>query len=154
MLRVRPYSPDDLLRLIELFRSTVRSVNRRDYTAEQTLAWAPDNIDADLWSQRLARNRCWVATVDEVPAGFIELGPDGLLDMLYVHHAYQRQGIGRRLLNELQQTAVAYQATELHTRSSLTAVGFFEHFGFTVEAAEPVGVRGQILATFLMRKKI
>jgi putative acetyltransferase len=152
MLRVRTYSSYDLTRLIDLFRSTVRSVNRRDYTAEQTLAWAPDNIDPQMWAERLRKNRCWVATTDEIPVGFIELGPDGLIDMLYVHHANQRQGIGTRLLLELQQTGVGDRLAGLYTHSSITAVPFFERHGFNVEAAQQVTVRGQTLANFRMRK--
>jgi putative acetyltransferase len=152
MTRIRPYATSDLSRLIDLFRSTVRSVNRRDYTSEQTLAWAPDNIDAPQWAARIARNRCWVATVDVVPAGFIELGPDGLIDMLYVHHTHQRQGIGTSLLRELEQAALADTLSRLYTHSSITAVPFFELHGFKLEAAEQVTVRGQTLATYLMKK--
>ncbi len=41
-IAVRRYTPNDLAGLIALFRYTVRRINRRDYSQQQVLAWAPD----------------------------------------------------------------------------------------------------------------
>jgi putative acetyltransferase len=42
---IREYRSSDLTALIQLFRDSVRSIARRDYSERQVLAWAPDFID-------------------------------------------------------------------------------------------------------------
>ena len=60
---VRRYMPGDLSGLIALFRDTVRKINRQDYSDQQVLAWAPDEIDALQWTRRFenkAVRTCWI----------------------------------------------------------------------------------------------
>jgi putative acetyltransferase len=55
MLTVRPFRLEDVAELAALFRRTVLTVNRRDYTAEQVEAWAA--ADTSTWAERLMRGR-------------------------------------------------------------------------------------------------
>ena len=60
-MRLRGFQPGDTPALIELFRSTVFAVNRRDYSAAQLSAWAPEEIDPAAWAARQADNMTLVA---------------------------------------------------------------------------------------------
>ncbi len=51
---IRGFDPADLDEILGLFRDTVRTVNRRDYSAKQVAAWAPDTPDREAWLARLA----------------------------------------------------------------------------------------------------
>src|SRR4051812_43788302 len=97
-MEIRGYHPDDLLELMQLFRETVHNVNARDYTPEQLDAWAPPKLDEAAWHRRLSCNFSWIATLGARPVGFTNLEPGGLIDLLYVHHQHQNQGIARRLI--------------------------------------------------------
>src|ERR1700733_11040781 len=58
---IRDYCPDDLAALIDLFRGSIRSVARRDYSERQVLAWAPDFIDSEDFAVRRIAKPTWVA---------------------------------------------------------------------------------------------
>src|SRR5580700_4706692 len=105
---VRRYRSNDLTGLIALFRDTVRRINGRDYSQQQVMAWAPDEIDARKWMHRFDNKVVWVADLDGAPVGFVDVARDGLIDMLYVHAEHQGIGIASRLLRTVE--------TSPHTR--------------------------------------
>ena len=73
--------------LIELFRNSVRRIARRDYTQEQVLAWAPDDIDLNASAARHSSKPTWRAEIDGIFVGFADLEPDGHLDQA-IHDGY------------------------------------------------------------------
>lgn len=150
MLLVRPYAAADLDDLITLFRDSVRQVARRDYTLEQVLAWAPDQIDRETWALRFAASSAWLAAHGDRTAGFVTLEPDGHIDMLYVHAALQRQGIASKLLERVEISARSRGLARLFTEASITARPFFERRGFRVIQEQSVVRHGQKLANFRM----
>ena len=121
LLTLRAYHESDLDALIDLFRGTVRTVARRDYTEAQVRAWAPDRIDRARWSVRLAESETAIAELAGVIAGFANLADNGLVDLLFVHADRQRRGIASALLGFLQTRARARGLARLHTDASLTA---------------------------------
>ena len=149
-MRVRPYAAAELDDLIALFRESVRQVARLDYSPEQILAWAPDEIDREAWALRLAASSTWVATHGDETAGFVTLEPDGHLDMLYVHAAQQRLGIAGKLVDGLESSARSRGLTRLFTEASITAKPFFERRGFHVVETQRVARRGQELTNYRM----
>ncbi len=82
LIRIRPCRPTDIEAMIDLFRVSVRIVARCDYTEAQVKAWAPDEIDHDVWLARYASRQAWVAEIGDDLAGFTDLEPDGHLDMI------------------------------------------------------------------------
>ena len=59
-LKIRVVRGDDAAAIIEVFRSSVRNIARRDYTQDQVLAWAPDEIDIAGW-EGYATRRAFIA---------------------------------------------------------------------------------------------
>ena len=135
---VRRYRSSDLAGLIALFRDTVRRINGRDYSQQQVMAWAPDDIDARRWRHRFDSKEVWVADLDGAPVGFVDVARDGLIDMLYVHADHQGIGIASLLLRTVEGSARAHGLLRLFTEASITARPFFEHRGFRVIATQRV----------------
>lgn len=54
MLTLRMYRPDDAPALFALCRDTIRRVNSRDYNPEQIRAWAADDVDRQVWTDRFS----------------------------------------------------------------------------------------------------
>lgn len=153
-MRIRPHAAADLDPLIALFRTSVRTLGRRDYTLDQTLAWAPDAIDPEGWPARLAAGSTWVAASGGRAAGFISLEWDGHLDMLYVHPDFGGRGVASMLLRQLEASAKSCGLIRLFTEASITAKPFFESRGFRVIEPQTVIRRGQALVNFRMERRL
>ena len=92
-LILRVYKPADCKALTELFYETVHSVNTKDYTKEQVDAWADGNVDLEKWNQSFLEHYTVIAEEENGIIGFGDISDTGYLDRLYVHKAYQHQGI-------------------------------------------------------------
>ena len=151
---VRRYRSNDLTGLIALFRDTVRRINGRDYSQQQVMAWAPDEIDARKWMHRFDNKVVWVADLDGAPVGFVDVARDGLIDMLYVHADHQGVGIASLLLRTIEASAQARGLLRLFTEASITARPFFEHRGFRVIAPQRVMRWAQEFLNYRMDKAL
>ena len=152
--RVREMRPDDNAAVIEVFRASVRMAAGRDYSHEQVIAWAPDDIDPVVWAKRYDTRQTWVADAEGTLAGFIELQSDGHLDMLYVHPVHQRQGIASALLQQVETAARDLGVERLYTEASITARPFFERRGFRLIARQTVVRGAQPFVNFRMDKAL
>jgi putative acetyltransferase len=152
--RIRPYAVTDASGLTSLFRSSVREIASRDYTASQIRAWAPDVIDEERFGKRCESRSTWVAELEGRIAGFSDLEPDGHVDMVYVHPDCQRRGIARALLRHIEETARTTGLRRLYTEASITARPVFEAAGFRVIAQQTVTVRGETMTNYRMEKQL
>lgn len=152
-LTILPFD-GDVAALIELFRTTVRSVNLADYTEEQVRAWAPDTIDEAAWTDRMAANTCYVADIHGTLAGFTEITGTGHVEMLFVAKDLQRRGVATALLAHVENEARAHGLAQLTTDASLTARPVFEKRGYNVVRRQEVSRGGQTLVNFRMEKPL
>lgn len=153
-LTIRPALSADLAPMMALFRRSVREVAARDYTSAQTEAWAPDIIDPTDWASRFSTRSVWVAEADGCLAGFISLGPEGHLHMLFVHPDYQRSGVARRLVTVVEAAALRAGEISLITEASITARPFFESQGFRVVECQRISRGGQDFIRYAMEKPL
>ncbi len=153
-IRVRPYRVEDAEPLLKLFRRSVRIGAADHYTPAQLVAWAPDDLALDAFAQRRADKPCWVAQIGGELAGFIDLKPDGHIDMLYVSADRQRQGVASRLFVVVEEVALGRRMPRLFTEASKAARPFFEAQGFSVVAEQEVEVRGERLTNYRMEKRL
>jgi putative acetyltransferase len=153
-ITIRPYQTDDVAGLVALFRTSVRSIGRRDYTDSQVQAWAPDLIDHDAFARRCAAKSTWIAECERRIAGFSDIEPDGHVDMLYVHPDFQRRGVARALLTHIERLARARGLDRLYTEASITACPVFEAIGFRVIAPQTVIARGESMTNYRMEKRL
>jgi putative acetyltransferase len=149
---IRRYEASDLDAVISVFLRSVRGVASRDYDAGQIAAWA--QVDRDVWSRRRLDRPTWVALIDSVIAGFIDLESSGHIDMLFVDPASQRRGVASALLDAVENAARGQRLAVLDTDASITARPFFERHGFQVIRSQDVALRGQWLTNFRMEKQL
>ncbi|MEU4155255.1 GNAT family N-acetyltransferase [Actinoplanes sp. NPDC026670] len=149
-LVIRRYVEADAGATWRVFHAAIHGTASRDYTPEQVRAWAPDTVDEVRWKGRRAAAYTYVACLDGVVVGFSDFTDEGLLDMLFVHPDAGGRGVARALVGRVLREAVAAGHRRLHVHASLTARPAFERFGFVVDAARVVEVRGQRLRNFDM----
>lgn len=98
MFRIRPALVSDIPAMRLLFRETVLSVNRRDYTAEEVADWASCGEGETRWRELFARQRCFVAEdARGTMTGFASADGEGYMHMLFVHKDFQRCGVATAL---------------------------------------------------------
>ena len=148
---IRRYEAADLDAVMSVFLRSVRGVASRDYDAGQIAAWA--QVDRDVWSRRRLDRPTWVALIDGVIAGFIDLEGSGHIDMLFVDPACQRRGVASVLLDTVENAARVQRLAVLDTDASITARPFFEKHGFQIVRSQEVALRGQRLTSFRMEKR-
>ncbi|OEH53650.1 acetyltransferase [Oceanobacillus sp. E9] len=154
---IRKYKSSDTAELVDLFYETVHVVNKQDYTKEQLHAWAQvsnKQQKKDRWYHSLNKNITYVAVMDNIIVGFIDMEKDGYLNRLFVHKDYQRQGIAKRLYNSIEDDAKQYNIEKLYTNASITAKPFFIQCGFTIIQKQEVNINGVILVNYKMSKII
>lgn len=152
MISIRNYSVADAEALWNIHFNTIRNVNIRDYSQSQVQAWAPDDIDLDIWKRDISALSPFVATLDGKIVGYADLQPSGLIDHFFCHHEYQGYGVGRALMEHLLATGHARGIKRFYSKVSITARPFYERFGFSVSKEQEVEVGGEKLRNFLMER--
>lgn len=154
IMDIRRFRVGDEVALFHVFSSAVHEVAAHDYTPEQIDAWAPADLDAKEWMDRVRSNRPFVAEHDEEIVGYADIQSGGYIDQFFVSGAHPRRGIGTMLMERVLQEAKSLGLTELTSDVSKTAEPFFLRHGFqVVERRFPVR-RGVILENALMCRKM
>lgn len=161
--RIRSYRTQDLQEMAELFYETVHTVNAADYTEEQRNAWADGQVDLDAWDVSFREHDTRIAVEEGRIVGFADMAADGYLDRLYIHRAYQGQGIATALCDclegaLLQKCQAERGRTDVRirftTHASVTARPFFEKRGYRTIRMQQVVRKGVKLTNFVMEKEI
>ncbi len=153
-MHIRRYHPGEEVELWELFSDTVRNINIQDYSIDQVRAWAPDEMDREKWFSRIEQMNPFVCVSDGDIAGYASLLETGYVDHFYVHHHWQRKGVGRALMKKIFETAEKLGLGELTSDVSITAKPFFESHGFIVVMPQEVTVRGVVFRNFKMHNSL
>jgi putative acetyltransferase len=151
-MHIRRFQPGEELDLFEIYYSAIHLIARMHYTDEQLNAWAPPNLDRDIWVNRIRGINPFVAEIDGKLVGYADVQASGYIDHFFVSGHYPRKGIGRALMEAIEVEADCLDIVELTSDVSRTAQPFFERFGFVeIELRMPV-IRGVEVPNALMRK--
>jgi putative acetyltransferase len=112
-----------------LFTNTIHKTCNKDYTQSQLNAWANPTIDFEIWEQRVAKSKPYLAIIQNKLVGFVEFYED-YIDCFYIHNEYQGMGIGKSLLEHVLSIAKKNNITKIRVDASITAKPFFEKHGF------------------------
>jgi putative acetyltransferase len=151
-MKIRRFSPGDETALFDVYFSAIHDIAARDYTPEQIDAWAPADLDQELWRNHMLKIRPFVVELDNEIAGYADVQDNGYIDHFFVSGRHPRQGVGALLMDRIHQEAKALGLGEMTSHVSRTAQPFFAHYGFEiVEQRYPVQ-RGVTIPNALMRK--
>lgn len=160
-IKTRRAAPEDLSELRQLYIDTVTNVNAKDYDANQIQAWIkpwyePDTVTRDkrTFADKIVEQHFIAAVIDGSIAGFASVEDNGYLDFMYVHKDFQRHGVAKALLTELENYALQKNIPELNAIVSKTALGFFEKHGWEKIREDVVEVRGAVFVDNIMIKKL
>ncbi|WP_368300270.1 GNAT family N-acetyltransferase [Kluyvera sichuanensis] len=143
---IREYRDGDFSTLCQIFQRAVRETASQHYSPAQVNAWA--QVDEARWRQKMADSLVQVATVDDVPVGFVT-AVEFYIDLLFVDPLYSRRGIASALLKAL---FARLPTGTLTVEASITARACFERLGFVVVAEQEVEARGERFVNYRMEK--
>jgi putative acetyltransferase len=130
---IRPANTSNVEAITTLFRSTIETVNAKDYLPQQVKVWASGANDQQRWLQMIEQQFFYVAELYNQITGFASITHDGHIDLMYVHKDFQGKGIASQLLTTLEQKAFELKLPTIYTDSSITAKPFFLSKGFAIE---------------------
>ncbi len=153
-MQIRKYEIADTAQIVQLFYDTVHQINIYDYTKAQVDAWAPADINIEIWMKSLSSKFTFVAEDGGIIAGFGQLETNGHIDCFYCHKDFQRKGVGTQILEHIESKAKDLGINKIFTEASITAKPFFERHKFIGIKKQEVERRGQKLINFVMEKKL
>ena len=155
-VRIRPYRDADAAALAAVFEQAVREIASRDYSPSQIAAWIGDEPRESRFRQKMADGRrCWVAVDDQDRVtAFVDLEPDGHIDVLFADPAVAGRGVTGALLDVLEQAARESGLSRLYVEASEPARRFFLKQGFAEIARRDFRLAGVPIHNFRMEKRL
>lgn len=137
-MKIRIFNQGEEQILWSLLCGTVHKVNRKDYSQAQIEARAPSEWDFSQWKRRSEKTNPFAAEENGQLTGFAELEKNGHIDCFYCADNWQGNGAGGALLNVIELEASKQSFTGLFAEAGITAKGFFERKGFSVQRPKKV----------------
>ena len=154
-LGIRPLTELDIPEMRELFRTTVLTVNSKDYTKEEVADWASCGDSIEHWKELLAKND-YIGAIDGQGkiVGFSSINAEGYLHSMFVHKDWQGKGVATLLLSEVEKMACGYGVRKINVEVSITARPFFEKHGYKVVKEQKAKANRLWLTNYVMEKTL
>ena len=132
---IRKFKNEDSVELAEVIAKTLRTTISKDYSSEYI-----ENDISFLTADKLIERSNWtnlyVVCEDEKIIGCGAIGSywgkedESSLFTIFVLPEYQGQGIGRKIMETLEQDDYFFRAKRIEIPASITAVKFYKKFGY------------------------
>jgi ribosomal protein S18 acetylase RimI-like enzyme len=134
-MEIRRFKESDAQEVSALIIKTLRTTNIKDYTKDYIENYVrklqPENI-----LQRAEWTNLYVACDREKIVGCGAIGPywaktdESSMFMIFVLPEYQGKGIGKRIIETLENDEYFLRAKRIETPASITAAPFYEKMGY------------------------
>ncbi|NLT10426.1 MAG: GNAT family N-acetyltransferase [Ruminococcus sp.] len=134
-MNIRRFTISDAQETAAMIAKTLRISNTKDYTPEMMEACV-QSLSADDLIQRSGWLHFYVAEDEGKTIGCGGIGPywgkedESSLFTIFVDPDCQGKGIGRCIINTLEQDEFFLRAKRVEIPSSITAVNFYKKFGY------------------------
>lgn len=153
-ISIRLAKISDLPEMQKIFVDTITTVCAADYDEQQIKVWASGADNRERWNEIMTKQFVLVAQNAGKMVGFAALNNGNYIDLLYVHKDHQRQGIAKRLLDEITNEAVRFRQPNLTSDVSKTAKSFFEKNGFKQLEVQTNTRHGIEIVNYRMAKQL
>ncbi len=131
-IAIREATLNDADAICRVHIASVRVLCALDYTPAQIEAWVGRNVPENYRkAMQYKGETMFVAEIQGAIAGFSSLHRREVC-AIYVHPACTRRGVGTRLLNAVEQAAIARGIHTLRLDASVTAIPFYTAQGYAV----------------------
>ena len=147
-IEIRLYKSSDIDEVIQMFKDSISSACKNDYSAQEIEARI-SALDRDKLQGRFLSSCSIMAVIDGIIVGFGNIDIEKrYLDCLYVKPKFYRSGIATKICEELESKVSGI----IRVHSSKTAKAFFINRGYNLIAEQTV-IRNEIkLTNYLLIK--
>ena len=134
-MQIRRFVPSDAEAVAGLIAVTMRTTNLGDYTAEELEALI-DHMTAQEMIDRASWMHFYVVVEDGELIGCGAIGPfwgredESSLFTIFVRPDRQGQGVGRRIIETLENDEFALRARRIEIPASITGLPFYRKLGY------------------------
>ena len=134
-MEIRRFTEADADAAAEVVAVTVEVSNSRDYPPEY-IAHLKETHSAEVLRQRAREGHMYVICDGEKIVGTGTIAPywgsetESILLTIFILPDWQGRGLGRLLIETLEQDEYAKRAVRIEIPASLTAVNFYRHLGY------------------------
>lgn len=152
---VKKVFPQDIPLLCRIFKDSVLNIASKDYSREQTDAWAGTGT-VKRWKELFASGLCFAVAFDNdgIMCGFTSVNTAGYLHSMFVGSGYRGKGVASELLKWAENYAKEHRAYEMSCDVSITAKTFFSKNGYRTEKEQSVRVKDIFMTNYAMKKKL
>ena len=135
-MNLRRFQNEDANELADVIAVTLRTTNSKDYLSE----YIENDINCFLTAEKLIERASWmnfyVVCDDNKIIGCGAIGPywgkedESSLFTIFVHPEYQGKGIGRKIIETLEQDEFFLRAKRIEIPASITAAEFYRKMGY------------------------
>lgn len=129
--------------LWRVYYTAIRQGCANHYSQSQLEAWAPDDLDRNIFSNKIRELKPFIAFDGNIIAGYADIQNDGYIDHFFVHGDHQRKGVGAALMARVMMEGRGFP--RIYSNVSNTAKPFFEKYGFYVLKKQLIEIHGQHL---------
>ena len=134
MLKIRRAQPEDCHSIANVHAAAVKGINTTLYTPEEIQAWAVPR-KPESYAEAIRSKEFVVAEDGGAIVGFGVLNQETAeVEAVYVIPGAGRRGIGREILQKLEEKASALGLKALRLNASLNAAPFYEKAGYVAQA--------------------
>lgn len=153
-VRIRPAVKEDLEAISRLRKQVLLESPQQDDSREQLVQWGAV-LSAERTLRRIAERCLLVAEChgEVVGSNCLDL-EEGEMVGLVVKNGFRGQGLGKRLVAEIERLAIQYGMWELMSEVTQPRVGFFETCGYSINPGASVETdpRTRILSVRMFRQ--
>jgi GNAT superfamily N-acetyltransferase len=140
MIEIRLFRDTDAEKTAEMIATTLKISNSRDYSEK----FIEENIkshDADVLIQKAKKGHFFVACDKEKIVGCGGITgywgslTESFIMTFFVLPDYQKQGIGKKIMQTLENDEIFKRAERIEIAASITACDFYKKMGYTLKDA-------------------
>ena len=134
-MEIRRFQPEDAIETARVIAKTLTISNSKDYSREY-IDSAIGSISADILRERANDEHMYVACDDSriigcgAVAGYWGSITESILLTIFVLPEYQGKGVGKRIIQTLEQDEFFLRAKRIEIPASITAVEFYKKMGY------------------------
>ena len=135
-MKTRRFDTKDAEAVADLIATTLRTTNRKDYSEEYIEELIARMQPADM-IRRAGSQHFYVVEDGQRIIGSGSIGPywdkedESSLFTIFVHPEYQGRGVGRKIMETLEQDEFFLRAKRIEVPASITGVPFYLKLGYT-----------------------
>jgi len=133
---IRRFSAEDAAEVVAIIHKALREVNSKDYS-EEFIEEEVRILNKEWLLSRSQWTHAYVVCDGERIIGHGAIGPywgsetESCLFTIFVLPAYHGQGVGRAIIETLEQDEYFLRAKRVEIPASITACGFYRKMGYT-----------------------